>query len=420
MRSASARVCVPVSPFCWPARPGPSCSGVSSWVVWPLRYSWLLVLSVVGSGALSCSGDTVFGAQPVHDPSTIYWALTFNQHAVTMALTAPYDTVTLVATPRTPAGAPLTGLGAVTYTTLSGDSSVMVSPTGLVTARAVTNQTQVIATLTAQTYTLADTVDIQVTATLPASPVATFSVQPPPGIRAQGFYSGNGNRQNYYSIHVTALDAAGDTVCNQNGCTFQVYYTSSNPELVNIIDRQFGGETVNDTGHVTLTATALVYGKGMADSVHYIGNWDDREEVYSTTLSGVFKGIPIYKSYPQTGIAGTIRLCVGGILSFAGDSIADEIIFDTPSVVAAGVDSLYLPDFGFGWGPNGSGNIPRVGGPLTQSDSVLLNQCIAGGACKPYFDAVRPVRSFPTPGTVRFYSGLYPSDTMTVIVQDVQ
>src|SRR5690348_13021390 len=84
-------------------------------------------------GVLGCGHDTT-GPAP-RDPTTLLWQLDVNHQAVTLATVAPYDTVQLVATPRALGGAPLAG-AVVTYRTTDA-TSVVVSPTGLVTARGV-------------------------------------------------------------------------------------------------------------------------------------------------------------------------------------------------------------------------------------------------------------------------------------------
>src|ERR1700761_1110947 len=78
---------------------------------------WLFMLSALGSVVLNgCSGDTT-GPTPVpFTPSNqLYWALVLNETAVNLALTAPYDTMQLIATPVTEAGTPLTGASPATF-----------------------------------------------------------------------------------------------------------------------------------------------------------------------------------------------------------------------------------------------------------------------------------------------------------------
>src|SRR6266511_3209162 len=62
----------------------------------PVPLVWLapLVLTLACGG-----GDTLNPPPPIAD-SALYWSLDLNHHAATMALTAPYDTLQLVATPH--------------------------------------------------------------------------------------------------------------------------------------------------------------------------------------------------------------------------------------------------------------------------------------------------------------------------------
>src|SRR5690242_15951235 len=51
-------------------------------------------------GLAGCGSDRV-DTQINPNPSTLYWALTLDQHAITLSTVSPYDTVRLTAIPRT-------------------------------------------------------------------------------------------------------------------------------------------------------------------------------------------------------------------------------------------------------------------------------------------------------------------------------
>jgi len=331
-----------------------------------------------------------------------------------MALTGPSNTLQLTATPRNPAGAPLTGLGAVSYTPLPGDTSVLVdSTTGLVTAHAVTAQTQVIASLTAQGYTLTDTVDISVDP-VPPTPLATFSIHPPPGDSAR--YSMRPADESRYTLPIAAVNAVGDTVCKPNLCALQIYYTSSNPALVSI-DQRTGQIEQSDTGHVLLTATTWAYGISRTDSLRFVSTYSLFTNFQQQSIITTLKGFPIFISYnePQP-----IYLGVGATLVFVWPDSADGIDFDKPNDVDSG---SYPSPFGGSAtvGPNGSGNIPPFGGPFTAADSGFLNECIQNfpGGCQPYLNLYYQIRSFHVPGIIRFHSARYPSDTVELVIQNM-
>jgi hypothetical protein len=118
---------------------------------------------VLGAGLLSglaCASPDVSGP-PVIDPATTLRAVTLSAHAITLDTAAPYDTLTLVATARNAAGQPLAGAPLPTFT--ASDSSVRVSATGVLQARAIVGQVMVIAQLVYQGVRLADTAYVSVT-----------------------------------------------------------------------------------------------------------------------------------------------------------------------------------------------------------------------------------------------------------------
>lgn len=361
------------------------------------RLSLLVVLSVLGSGALSCGGDTTTGLGSL-SPAQTYWALQLNQHAVQLALVPPYNTLQLTATPLNAIGTPLNGLGPATFTTT--DSNVSVSPTGLVTARYATSPggtTSVIASFQAQNVTLTDTVRIQVTDTAPQHQLATFTIQPAQGDSAKrslDFEEASCSTQ--FCWPVTALNTVGDTVCNANTCALPVYYTSSNPTVATI--DAMGQVTVMDTGHTVFTATTLAYGVAMRDSVTFTIGYQLK---YSTamTLSDHAGVLTLGFVAPKTLVLG-----VGAVVTF--DCRADancghpvDVIFDD----SAEVDTASINGFVIPVPPNGSGNIPAFGGDTLNSAAIILIDFRA--------------RRFPVAGTYRYHSALFPSDTNTLIIK---
>jgi hypothetical protein len=357
----------------------------------------LSLLSVLGGSALSCSGDTTFGVAPGQQTQA-YWVLTLNQHAVNLALTPPSNTVQLVATPRTAAGTPLTGLGPVTYTLMAGDTSVLVSPTGLVTAHAVTSRTRVLASLTANGYTLQDSVVIQVTPTPLSSPLATFSIHPAANDsakRSQDF--------GQFPWPVRAADATGKIVCDTAACPLLVYYTSSNP-LIATIDPRGGQVTLLDTGHVTFTATSLVYGVAEADSVVFVSGYQLSYMVglILTTVLGI---LTLGYAGPKKlilGVGATVTFCNSHVDANSNPAPGPpiDIIFDKPdSVKAASLmsqGSVLCP-------AADSGNILPFGGDTTEGNKNCNNAAS---------------RSFPVPGVYHWHSTLAPADTFEIDIQE--
>src|SRR5690242_5417028 len=110
------------------------------------RVSLAVVVGIMlGVGVGGCGHDAM---SPAFDPLTQqFWAARLNHHAITMALTPPYNTLQLTVTPLTLTGAPLGTNGTVVYT--SSDTTVQVSPTGVLTAIGLTTSpTQVVANVT--------------------------------------------------------------------------------------------------------------------------------------------------------------------------------------------------------------------------------------------------------------------------------
>src|SRR5687768_7086376 len=126
-----------------------------------------------------CDGNGVVGLEK--DPDDIFWSLELNQHAINLALDQSqpqFHTFQLVATPLRRDGTPITDAGTPTF--ISADTNrVMVSPTGLITARAVTTSpVRVIASMSGRPgpVTNADTTWVVVTSTV--RPIQTFSIRP--------------------------------------------------------------------------------------------------------------------------------------------------------------------------------------------------------------------------------------------------
>ena len=353
---------------------------------------WFL-LSALGGGALSCGGDTTTGPAP--RPATqAYWALQLNQHAVNLALTAPYDTIHLTATPLTVSGTPLTGASPATFQV--SDSTVTVSPSGLVTAHYVTTKTQVIAALTVQGVTLRDTAFIQVTPTPTASPLDTFSMQPSAhdsAKRAVDFNAGT------FAWPVHATDATGTTVCDTAACPLLVYYASSNP-LVAAIDRTTGAVTAYDTGHVVFTATTWAYGVAERDSVDFTVGYKLSYTIFMT-LAAVLGVLTLGFAAPKKLILG-----VGAVVTFCTQTNKPvDVVFDQPPAVVDTASCTVVP--GDTIPPTGSGNIAAFGGDTSSS-----------GTGTPYINSTDcAARRFPTPGIYRYHSTLFPSDTFEIDIK---
>jgi hypothetical protein len=369
----------------------------------------LLVLGcVLSSGALSCSGDTVNGLPPL-PPAQAYWALQVNYYAVNLALAAPYDTVHLVATPVNAVGTPVTGLGKIVYTVT--DSTVTVdSTTGLLTARYVTESggTQIIVSLqdTLHRVTHAATVTVQVTPTVPPVPIRSFSLQPVPGDSAKRAFD---FQRGQFNWPVTALDANGDTVCNANACALNVFYTSSNPGVATI-DPAMGSVTVQDTGLVTFTATAWVYGAPEQASLAFVVGYALNQYINLTVDTVLGKPIVRFNSFPPV-----LTLGVGAKALFLANYDSAGVFIDGSTITYSNwrynvvfddsveVDSASDSYFGIPIPASGRGNIS----PFGDDTATGLNSFLANARA----------RSFPIPGVFKAYSTVSTSDTENITIK---
>ena len=334
-------------------------------------------LLLTGSG---CRSDTtgpalVPGAQ-------LFWALSVDRPALNLALNAPYDTVQLQATATTATGAALTGAGHAVFSTR--DSSITVTPEGLVTARYVTNgvPAQLSVTLTEQGETLVNTVYVTVNSI--GHPLTLFSIQPQPdGIDSAAIAVDRDFRLNQYNgnIPVYVTDTQGDTLCDAATlCPLEIVWSSSDPTIATIDNN--GIVTTLRPGRVVFAATTYAYGTVRRDTLPFKIGYPLSPYSYSNIVS-VLSNTPIGSTrqslffYPASLTVG-----VGGGVAFGNFSnqFPIDVVFDDSSAVA-----------GFFGGP--SGNIPAD----TASD-------------------VEPrMRAFPVAGTYHFHSRLY-STSGTIIV----
>ena len=314
-----------------------------------------------------------------------------------MSLTAPSNTIRLTATPLNANGAPLSGLGVVSYT--AGDSTVSVDSTGLVTANFTTSGTFVVARLQDRklNITHSDTVLIQVTQTPPAAPIDTFTLQPAKDDSAKraldfGSFLGGTAGSFPWPAHVT--DQAGSTLCDTTACSIQVYYTSSNPEVATI-DRSTGHVVAIDTGHVVFTATTWAYGVARRDSVAFRIGYQLHFAVMMT-LAMVLGVLTLGFKAPKVLILGA-----GAVVTFCNRNPQQaDIVFDQPAAVDTASCQFSRQVFA---PPTGSGNISAFGGDTTNTQAAIATDCA--------------VRRFPTPGVYRYHSSLFPSDTFEILIK---
>ena len=355
---------------------------------------WLGAVSLMS--AVACSSPDLSGPTST-DPAQLYYTIALSAHAITMDTLPPYDTLQLTATPRNAVGALLVGAPAPTFTTT--DSSVRVSATGLLTARAVRNNVNVIATLIYHGIRLADTAVINVTG----------NATPPPMFDHLIFGLSAGDSvmiafPNQFSrfyfpttkqLQTVAADAAGTQIpgslvalrtSDVLKATFQTEFddnsrtavVSTNSANVNIVLNTSG------MGPVTVYASATVYGVTFQDSLQLmitqplLAQFVIKQQAVPGSTTPVVTSLP---ASPQV-------IGRGGIIWWrnqVSDSV--DIVFDDPT--AAATEG--------GFFNAGGGDIPAFAG------------------CPNCFTIQG--RRFLNAGTVHFHSVRQPGVSGTIIVQ---
>jgi hypothetical protein len=334
---------------------------------------------LLAGGVVACSGADV--ADPrIPTPADAYWTLALPSRAITMSTVAPYDTLQLTATAYSATGAVLTGLPAPTYTT--SDSSVRVSATGLLTARAVRSGVQVIATLTYDGVRLADTAIINVTdAERPQIP-ARLVIQPQPGEDAT-FPIPTFGSFIYFpagkTLEMEVEDAGGNNIADalvsaatSTPTTATFPTTAINPSGPVEIDFD---QVASLPGPVTIYASATVYGVTVRDSMiltlkePYLGIVEVDLDTVSATAGNV-------QTVITRNPAGDITISAGGVvwwLNTMTDSL--DIVFDNPS--AATEDFNFLDTGGGDIAP-----FPGCPGFLADCINVASRQFLSPGIVK--------------------------------------
>lgn len=269
--------------------------------------------------SLGCSHDST----GLKSQDTAFWEVRLNHHAITMALTTSYSTVQLNVSAYTPTGAPFTTTGTVVYH--ASDTSVTVSPTGLITARYATAPGQtdtVTATLTEGNVTLQDIVVIKVTPTAPSSRLATFSIQ---------LAQGDSNRigaaaTSFKDLVVTATDNAGDTISDATSDTLLISFTTSNAGIATI-DQLSGTLNALIPGQVTFYASAFIYGVEQHDSLLFVVVEPYFVPIYTNPYTPVGSLTPVLIFGPPT-----VTVSQGAVIEWVNFSETQriDVIFDNP------------------------------------------------------------------------------------------
>lgn len=337
----------------------------------------LSILGVMAMSLPACQTDTPI--TPQLDPAGVYQSLTLNYHGITLGHAAPYDTLTLVATPRSATGATLVSTEPVQYT--SSDSvSVRVTSGGELIAL-VPNRTAVVyARLAINGVTRVDSTQVFVSTSATPPAITQFSVQP----RASD------------SAKVAAAVSKTITPFFINGtdtlASFMTHFRLANYK-VGVMNEFTGSLAAQSPGIGTVVATATVFGKQWTDSVSIMVGLPITGYVTFQTLKNV-DGTVSYGFSPPT-----VYLGVGGVVYWTTNSLPTapatpyDVVFDDTTHVKA---NPALP-FGFFGNVNGD---------------------IAAWAFTTSFFDIQRSRMFDSAGTITYHSTVYNATGRIVVVND--
>lgn len=330
------------------------------------RTALALLAVALPAVALACGDDPV-APLPSGDSAQFYWSLGLHHHAITLSTAAPFDTITLVAIPRTSRGEALADLPTPTFT--SGDQDrLQVDADGVVHALRTGDDIEVIATLTVGNVTHADTARVKITADTAPPTLVALSIQPEAGDSAKYALS-----TGFFAIG-KILAARPTTSSGDVLFGVPVRYESLD-YTVATIDPWTGAITAVRTGPVTFVASTTVYGITRADTLPF-------------TIGLPLVGIVNVR--PEAGAAGTVfspsttTVGVGGTVIWMNpnDRLTD-VTFDDPTNVLQ--DDMMCAILGV----CGNGQIDAFGSAENQAPATIMR-----------------ARRFPLPGDYSYVNTL--------------
>lgn len=346
---------------------------------------------------LGCGGETVAPYQPAtgQEAAGLYWDLTLDHHAVTLSTVAPYDTIRLTATPRDARGAPLVGLGPVTYR-LSDPDLAEVSADGLVRARS-TGTEFVVVELVADGVQHTDQVTIRITDDSAPPALASLSIHPEPPDSTTWPVTGDGTSVSIGpdgSVHYLpiklymmrgATDSAGNTIPG-----LPIALTSSDQSVVSTVFAVGDNKVLmfpRTTGRTTIIASTTAYGVTAADTVEFTVTMPVFSVVQIDQRPAYLGGPMQFAFAPEE-----VTVSPGGNVvwvNMSGQPV-DVVFDDTPNVAEHGAVSCANAGI---TDPGGTGNIAAFGELQDpQAPTLSAENCRS--------------RSFPVPGVYAYHSAL--------------
>lgn len=275
-----------------------------------------LVAAIFGLAACGTADDPT--ARPKEGAETLFWAVKLNHRAAALAIG---QTLQLSTSAQNPLGQEIPGLaaGAVYMSTDTG--RVHVTPTGLITARAVGSNVMVTSTVFSETLnmTIIDTVRVTVTATNPG--VTDFSIQPADSTTFQA----------------TAAKPLPYTITSASGPVTNVpvrYYSSDDVGL--LVNAWTGSATGRLVGQYKVWAEAYLYGTAYTDTVTL-------NITHALFARIVFNNITHNTNTPLFLRPYDITIRRGGVVRFQASSVLSptSVTFDNPAAIPGG----NIPEF---------------------------------------------------------------------------
>jgi hypothetical protein len=357
------------------------------------RMQWLGVAVIALVLSVACSSPDLSGPA-TEDLTQLPWEMSVSAHAVTLDTMPPYDTLQLTAVARTITGAPLSDTATITFT--SSDSSVRVSPTGLLTARRVANGIKIFASTVYHGIRITDSAIVNVTgiANPGAQRLKELHLSPAGGPSDTTIAAPNSQVILFdasKSIQITALDATDTPIPNalvavQTSDPMQGWFATGIETGVPATTTTSGSVsvTVPQSAHVdrsfTLYAGATIYGMTTQDSLRITVTPPLLIFYSMTKTTPTGNASPVYTLLPHP----TMTLSAGGLVFWVNNTASAtdslDIVFDDP--VAATADPYFFD--------NGNGNIdPFPGGDFAKdADFTIFSR----------------TRQFLQPGTVHWSS----------------
>lgn len=213
-----------------------------------------LALVTLAFGAVAaCGSDKELSGVDLN-PDQLFWSLDFNYHGVTLSTDASrpeYNTLQLIAVPRTVNGDAIEGLGRPTFTS-SDTTAVVVDSTGLITARkAKAAPVMIVARLASPEHQLTNYDTAYVVVTDDVNPPASFAISTGRTTYGIGYDT---------IVKARLADAAGDPITG-----VKVSYWSSDPGVASI---DTGGVfQPKKEGVVKIAASTISYGVFYTDTL---------------------------------------------------------------------------------------------------------------------------------------------------------